>query len=234
MRCGQPEVAGPVRPGCNARNTLVETVAEKASGHRFESLAPTTRLAKLSDIDAREATRIPTGIAEFDRALGGGLVAGGVVLIGGDPGIGEVRCCCRHWPIWRRRTRCCTSAVRNPANRWHARAPARAGHRQSAAAGGNQSRAHPGDAAGRTATSRGHRLDPDAVVRPSCRGAPGSVAQVRECAAGDHLAKQGTTFSRAMQPAVSCWPELVLLCVSAAVGNRILPLEVASTGNPLH
>ncbi|TXI73219.1 MAG: DNA repair protein RadA [Dechloromonas sp.] len=76
-------------PGCNAWNTLVETVAEKASGHRFESLAPTTRLLKLSDIDAREATRIPTGIAEFDRALGGGLVAGGVVLIGGDPGIGK-------------------------------------------------------------------------------------------------------------------------------------------------
>ena len=75
-------------PGCNAWNTLVETVAEKASGHRFESLAPTTRLLKLSDIDAREAARIPTGIAEFDRALGGGLVAGGVVLIGGDPGIG--------------------------------------------------------------------------------------------------------------------------------------------------
>ena len=76
-------------PGCNAWNTLVETVAEKASGHRFESLAPTTRLLKLSDIDAREAARIPTGIAEFDRALGGGLVAGGVVLIGGDPGIGK-------------------------------------------------------------------------------------------------------------------------------------------------
>ncbi len=76
-------------PGCNAWNTLVETVAEKPSGHRFESLAPTTRLLKLSDIDAREATRVPTGIAEFDRALGGGLVAGGVVLIGGDPGIGK-------------------------------------------------------------------------------------------------------------------------------------------------
>ncbi|MBU3697088.1 DNA repair protein RadA [Dechloromonas sp.] len=76
-------------PGCNAWNTLLETVVEKASGHRFESLAPTTRLIKISDIDTREATRIPTGIAEFDRALGGGLVAGGVVLIGGDPGIGK-------------------------------------------------------------------------------------------------------------------------------------------------
>lgn len=76
-------------PGCNAWNTLVETVAEKPTGHRFESLAPQARLQNLAEIEAREAQRIPTNIAEFDRALGGGLVAGGVVLIGGDPGIGK-------------------------------------------------------------------------------------------------------------------------------------------------
>ena len=77
-------------PGCNDWNTLVETVAEKAATHsRFESLAPAARLQNLSEIEAREAERIPTGIGEFDRALGGGLVAGGVVLIGGDPGIGK-------------------------------------------------------------------------------------------------------------------------------------------------
>src|SRR5574343_604862 len=77
-------------PGCNEWNTLVETVAEKASTNsRFESLAPTAKLQNLSEIEAREAERIPTGIGEFDRALGGGLVAGGVVLIGGDPGIGK-------------------------------------------------------------------------------------------------------------------------------------------------
>lgn len=76
-------------PGCNAWNTLVETVAEKSSGHRFEALAPTIKLQNLSDIEARETERIATGIGEFDRALGGGLVPGGVVLIGGDPGIGK-------------------------------------------------------------------------------------------------------------------------------------------------
>ena len=76
-------------PGCNQWNTLVESVAEKASGHRFDSLAPTARLQNLSDIEAREEERIPTGIGEFDRALGAGLVPGGVVLIGGDPGIGK-------------------------------------------------------------------------------------------------------------------------------------------------
>ncbi len=76
-------------PGCGEWNTLVESVAETASGHRFDSLAQVARLQVLSDIAAREVDRLPTGIPEFDRALGGGLVAGGVVLIGGDPGIGK-------------------------------------------------------------------------------------------------------------------------------------------------
>ena len=78
-------------PGCNAWNTMVETVAEPAaaSGNRFAALGGTARLQTLSDIDAREEDRLPTGVSEFDRALGGGLVAGGVVLIGGDPGIGK-------------------------------------------------------------------------------------------------------------------------------------------------
>jgi DNA repair protein RadA/Sms len=76
-------------PGCGEWNTLVESIAEKPGGHRFESLTPVARLLNLSEIEARETERIATGIAEFDRALGGGLVAGGVVLIGGDPGIGK-------------------------------------------------------------------------------------------------------------------------------------------------
>jgi DNA repair protein RadA/Sms len=76
-------------PGCGEWNTLLESVAEKASGHRFESPTPVARPRNLAEIEARESERIATGIAEFDRALGGGLVAGGVVLIGGDPGIGK-------------------------------------------------------------------------------------------------------------------------------------------------
>jgi DNA repair protein RadA/Sms len=76
-------------PGCGEWNTLLETVAEQSGGHRFQSLAPVARLQTLSEIEPRESERLPTGIAEFDRALGGGLVAGAVVLIGGDPGIGK-------------------------------------------------------------------------------------------------------------------------------------------------
>lgn len=78
-------------PGCEAWNTLVETVAEAdtPATRRFAALAGTARVQTLSEIEAREEDRLPTGVGEFDRALGGGLVAGGVVLIGGDPGIGK-------------------------------------------------------------------------------------------------------------------------------------------------
>jgi len=78
-------------PGCGVWNTLVESVAEAETpgAKRFAALGGTARLQNLSEIEAREADRLPTGIPEFDRALGGGLVAGGVVLIGGDPGIGK-------------------------------------------------------------------------------------------------------------------------------------------------
>lgn len=81
-------------PSCNAWNTLVETVAETSSSTnryatKFEGLATTGQLQKLSSVQAAEIARIPTGISEFDRVLGGGLVEGGVILIGGDPGIGK-------------------------------------------------------------------------------------------------------------------------------------------------
>lgn len=76
-------------PSCHAWNTLVESVPEVATQSRFASLAPTAQLQKLADVEAQDVSRQQTGIAEFDRVLGGGLVAGGVVLIGGDPGIGK-------------------------------------------------------------------------------------------------------------------------------------------------
>jgi DNA repair protein RadA/Sms len=76
-------------PSCNAWNTLVETIAEKATTNRYAALTQTSGLQKLSEVEAAEVPRQPTGIMEFDRVLGGGLVPGGVVLIGGDPGIGK-------------------------------------------------------------------------------------------------------------------------------------------------
>jgi DNA repair protein RadA/Sms len=76
-------------PSCGAWNTLEEGVAETVSKHRFQSLAKTQPVATLAEIDATDVARSPTGIEELDRVLGGGVVAGGVVLIGGDPGIGK-------------------------------------------------------------------------------------------------------------------------------------------------
>src|SRR5687767_13932096 len=77
-------------PHCQAWNTLEETVAEATpAANRFALIAEGAKLQRLSEVEASEAQRLSTGIAEFDRVLGGGLVAGGVVLIGGDPGIGK-------------------------------------------------------------------------------------------------------------------------------------------------
>jgi DNA repair protein RadA/Sms len=75
-------------PHCTAWNTLVETVAEKAAS-RFQALTEPSKLQKLSQVDVKEEQRRPTGIGELDRVLGGGLVRGAVVLLGGDPGIGK-------------------------------------------------------------------------------------------------------------------------------------------------
>ncbi|MBX9793223.1 MAG: DNA repair protein RadA [Burkholderiaceae bacterium] len=77
-------------PSCEAWNTLVESVSESAGPkHRYQSLAGALPVATLADIEASDVDRQPTGIDELDRVLGGGIVAGGVVLIGGDPGIGK-------------------------------------------------------------------------------------------------------------------------------------------------
>ncbi|OYU44140.1 MAG: DNA repair protein RadA, partial [Burkholderiales bacterium PBB4] len=78
-------------PHCQAWNTLIESVAsgEGPVKNRFASLAKTAEVAILSDIEASDVERTPTGHEELDRVLGGGMVEGGVVLIGGDPGIGK-------------------------------------------------------------------------------------------------------------------------------------------------
>jgi len=75
-------------PACNAWNTLVETIAESAKP-RYQALAASSQVQMLGEVEGTEASRIPTTLGELDRVLGGGLVAGGVVLIGGDPGIGK-------------------------------------------------------------------------------------------------------------------------------------------------
>ena len=73
-------------PSCGAAGTLSETATERSGLRSARVAAPAV---VLSEVQPRDQERIPTGIGELDRALGGGLVAGQVALLGGDPGIGK-------------------------------------------------------------------------------------------------------------------------------------------------
>ncbi len=76
---------------CKEWNTLEEIVISQATSSKPESLKdlPASKVQNLTEIKAQNKDRLSTGLSELDRTLGGGLVDGSVVLIGGDPGIGK-------------------------------------------------------------------------------------------------------------------------------------------------
>ena len=78
-------------PGCGAWNTLIESVAEPAGAgkNRFQSLARVQPVATLSQIEASDVERQPTGIAELDTILTGGLDRGTSTLLMGAAGSGK-------------------------------------------------------------------------------------------------------------------------------------------------
>ena len=78
-------------PQCGEWNTLHESVVEPAGAarHRYQALGKTQPVATLAEVQTADVERTSTGQPELDRVLGGGIVEGGVVLIGGDPGIGK-------------------------------------------------------------------------------------------------------------------------------------------------
>ena len=79
-------------PHCSSWNTLVESMPTEPSsgaGNRYAGLTAARGVMRLDSIDPVDAGRIPSGLPEFDRVLGGGFVPGAVVLLGGDPGIGK-------------------------------------------------------------------------------------------------------------------------------------------------
>ena len=73
-------------PGCGGFGTLVEELTGRDAPGGKAAARP---LVSLGDVDANEAERIPTGVPELDRVLGGGLVPASLVLVGGEPGVGK-------------------------------------------------------------------------------------------------------------------------------------------------
>ncbi|MDO4706470.1 MAG: DNA repair protein RadA [Comamonadaceae bacterium] len=86
-------------PGCETWNSLVETASAPPARESKNRLSKSSAshyagvqsqpITPLAQIEANEIARTPSGIAELDRVLGGGVVEGSVVLMGGDPGIGK-------------------------------------------------------------------------------------------------------------------------------------------------
>jgi DNA repair protein RadA/Sms len=79
-------------PECGAWNTLIEERAVEPvvpSSHRYARKGAGASVTKYAEVSASDAARISTGIEEFDRVLGGGIVPGSLVLLGGEPGIGK-------------------------------------------------------------------------------------------------------------------------------------------------
>ena len=74
---------------CGAWNTLVESTVSAARPGGRSGAGAATAVRRLHEVDAESAPRVTSGLEEMDRVLGGGLVRGAVILIGGDPGIGK-------------------------------------------------------------------------------------------------------------------------------------------------
>lgn len=76
-------------PSCKAWNSFCEAPETKKGGSSFKYEATASPLVRLKEVSLSEEDRLATGIGELDRVLGGGIVAGSLVLVGGDPGIGK-------------------------------------------------------------------------------------------------------------------------------------------------
>jgi len=76
-------------PECDSWNSFSEELVETSKKKNALSVKQKSSIYKINEISATEEDRVKTGIKEFDRVLGGGIMPGSVVLLGGDPGIGK-------------------------------------------------------------------------------------------------------------------------------------------------
>src|SRR3972149_5738794 len=77
-------------PECGSWGSLVETIEkDRGEGERTTGVKELPKIINLADVERQNYQRLSTGVAEFDRVLGGGIVLGSMVLVSGDPGIGK-------------------------------------------------------------------------------------------------------------------------------------------------
>ncbi len=93
QQCGRaaPQPLGKC-PQCGAWDAMIEEVVrapEDSKKHHASALTSRAQPEKLRELQGAEDHRLPMGLAEFARVLGGGIVPGSIVLVGGDPGIGK-------------------------------------------------------------------------------------------------------------------------------------------------
>ncbi len=185
--CGfeSPRWAGKC-PGCGAWNTMEETVAAVLSPEKAKAAKqrPGTGASAmlLKDIPEDTTLRTSTGISELDRVLGGGIVEGGLMLIGGDPGIGKSTLLlqvCAHLCEGGRKVLYVSGEesarqIKMRANRLHIAVPGLYVLAENALD---------------NVEEKLGQLSPDVMVvdsiqtmyRPEMASAPGSVSQIREC-----------------------------------------------------
>ena len=187
-------------PSCGEWNTLVEEIeaAVKPAARRRAAGAAAVEPVSLAAVTLPDETRTPTGVAEFDRVLGGGLVRGSVVLVGGDPGTGKTTLLTQ---VGDRVARAGGQVLYVTAEESVRQTKLRAERLGAAAPGLLVLAENDLDVITETVTRRPPTVlivdSIQTVYRADVASAPGSVAQVRECAAAlVRLAKdrEVTTF----------------------------------------
>jgi DNA repair protein RadA/Sms len=107
-------------PDCQAWNSIVELASESRPGRRFSGYSGqlSNKVKDLRSIGSSSVERLPVGVGEIDRVLGGGIVPGSVILLGGDPGSASPRCCCSWWLRCPAVRPACTSPGKNHWSSW--------------------------------------------------------------------------------------------------------------------
>jgi DNA repair protein RadA/Sms len=169
---------------CKEWNTLIEKIEQGTTvAARHAGVAPNSRVQQLKDINLDEAIRFTTGSKELDRVLGGGLVAGSVILLGGDPGIGKSTLLTQYTAILNRQLPVLYTSGEESAQQIALRAH-RLGGDTAQLAVMAENRLEPILAAAQSSRCKVLVVDSiQTVYTDALESAPGGVSQIRECAA---------------------------------------------------